>query len=279
MSEKYGFVYIWFDSFRKMYYIGCHWGTEDDGYICSSNRMRDAYRRRPHDFKRRIIKRIYTNKQDMFNEEYRILKMIPQCELGRKYYNVSKTHPQHWTINPNRYLSVAEKVSKANKGRKHNLSPEQRAERGRRISEAKLKRKEEKILQGLPIRKAETKPRKPRKPFSEESKAKRSASLKKAWAEGRHKGTIGKTFSLTPEQREKIKQGRKAYEASLSKSDKLKRSEKCSETLRRRWKSGEFVNRKSNNMKNYIWVTLSDGRHTRILRENFNPDTHIRGRI
>ena len=43
--EKYGFVYIWYDKKRKMYYIGSHWGTDDDGYICSSNRMRDAYRR------------------------------------------------------------------------------------------------------------------------------------------------------------------------------------------------------------------------------------------
>ena len=48
MQEKYGFIYIWYDNFRKMYYIGRHWGTEDDGYICSSNRMRDAYRRRPN---------------------------------------------------------------------------------------------------------------------------------------------------------------------------------------------------------------------------------------
>ena len=34
--EKYGFVYIWFDRKHKRYYIGCHWGHEDDGYVCSS---------------------------------------------------------------------------------------------------------------------------------------------------------------------------------------------------------------------------------------------------
>ena len=57
--EKYGFVYIWRDRKHKMFYIGCHWGTEDDGYVCSSNRMRNAYNRRPNDFKRKIISHKY----------------------------------------------------------------------------------------------------------------------------------------------------------------------------------------------------------------------------
>lgn len=35
---------------HSKYYIGSHWGTEDDGYICSSKNMRDNYRYRPHDF-------------------------------------------------------------------------------------------------------------------------------------------------------------------------------------------------------------------------------------
>jgi hypothetical protein len=52
--EKYGFVYIWYDRKRKMYYVGSHWGTIEDGYICSSNRMRDAYREDP-----KILKDVY----------------------------------------------------------------------------------------------------------------------------------------------------------------------------------------------------------------------------
>ena len=50
------FVYVWTDHKTEMLYVGYHKGTQDDGYICSSNRMRDSYRRRPHDFKRRILK-------------------------------------------------------------------------------------------------------------------------------------------------------------------------------------------------------------------------------
>lgn len=37
-----GFVYIWYDRKRKLYYIGSHKGNINDGYICSSNRMRNA---------------------------------------------------------------------------------------------------------------------------------------------------------------------------------------------------------------------------------------------
>ena len=57
-QDYFGFVYLWYDRKRKMYYIGSHWGTVDDGYICSSNRMRKAYKRRPQDFKRRILETV-----------------------------------------------------------------------------------------------------------------------------------------------------------------------------------------------------------------------------
>jgi hypothetical protein len=84
LQEKYGFVYIWYDRKRKMYYIGSHWGTEDDGYICSSTRMRNAYRRRPNDFKRRILSRVYSDRHNMLCiEECWLLKVKNRT----KYYN------------------------------------------------------------------------------------------------------------------------------------------------------------------------------------------------
>ena len=89
-----GFIYIWYDRKRNMYYIGCHWGTEDDGYICSNNRMRDAYRRRPNDFKRRIIQNGIT-RENLLEEEYKWLQLIPDNQLGKKYYNLRK---HKWNI-------------------------------------------------------------------------------------------------------------------------------------------------------------------------------------
>ena len=98
MKEKYGFVYMWYDSARSKqngpdkvfrYYIGYHWGDIDDGYICSSNWMRDAYRRRPQDFgNRRILKTNISTKEETIAEEHRWLQMIKKEELGEKYYNL-----------------------------------------------------------------------------------------------------------------------------------------------------------------------------------------------
>jgi hypothetical protein len=108
--EKYGFVYIWFDSWRKMYYIGCHWGREDDGYICSSTRMRKAYRRRPQDFKRRIIQKGIA-RDVLMDEEFKWLNLVPDEQLGNKYYNLSKRHFGHWSSNEEKLKSVGEKIS------------------------------------------------------------------------------------------------------------------------------------------------------------------------
>ena len=116
MMEKEGFIYIWFDKLRKMFYLGCHFGTIDDGYICSSNRMRDAYRRRPHNFKRKIIQK-NIDKSNLLETEYRWLQLIKEEELGIKYYNLSKKHFGHWTNYDDEYkkLSIKEKISKKTK--------------------------------------------------------------------------------------------------------------------------------------------------------------------
>lgn len=85
--EKYGFVYIWRDRKHSRYYIGCHWGTEDDGYICSSTWMRKAYKRRPQDFKRRILSKVII-REKLYLEEQRYLNMIKKEEVKTKYYNI-----------------------------------------------------------------------------------------------------------------------------------------------------------------------------------------------
>ena len=94
--EKQGFIYIWFDKKRKMYYVGCHFGLENDGYICSSNRMRDAYRRRPQDFKRRILENNILDKSLLLDREYYWLQQIKREELSKKYYNATNKKFGHW---------------------------------------------------------------------------------------------------------------------------------------------------------------------------------------
>lgn len=84
---KYGIIYLWFDRKHKRYYIGRHWGNENDGYICSSTWMKSSYNRRKEDFKRRILGRIFTSQEDLIKEEQRWLNMIKPEECGIRYYN------------------------------------------------------------------------------------------------------------------------------------------------------------------------------------------------
>ena len=117
MQEKYGFVYIWFDRKHKRFYIGCRWGHENDGYICSSKWMKKAYKIRPQDFKRRILYRIYTNRKELLEQEFKWLSLIKPYELHGKYYNLYNHHFNHWATNPEQSKIIAEKISKKNKGK------------------------------------------------------------------------------------------------------------------------------------------------------------------
>jgi len=112
-AQKYGFVYLWLDKTRKRYYVGSHWGDVNDGYICSSQAMRDAHRRRPNDFKRKVLKYIYTSHSKLLDEEQRWLDMIKADEFGRRYYNVSaNVHKAIWWLNDTTRKLVIKKLKK-----------------------------------------------------------------------------------------------------------------------------------------------------------------------
>lgn len=90
MKERHGFVYIWMDRKQKRFYIGSHVGEIDDGYVCSSKTMRQAYDRRPQDFKRRILYTQIGDRASLLTEESRWLSFIKTEELGKRYYNKEK---------------------------------------------------------------------------------------------------------------------------------------------------------------------------------------------
>lgn len=119
MQEKYGFVYLWYDRKYKRYYVGSHWGTEDDGYICSSSWLHNSKRNRPEDFKRRILKRIFTNREDTYTEEKGYLDLIKDEELGVRYYNYSKEikvgHGDPWNKGKQSSEETKKKLSTYNK--------------------------------------------------------------------------------------------------------------------------------------------------------------------
>lgn len=203
-SEKYGFVYIWYDRKYKRYYIGSHWGTENDGYICSSNWMYNTYKRRPEDFKRRILKRIFTNRIDLLNEEQRWLNLIDNDKLAThlttkkqretlRYYNITKIVQKSWWSDTDQRLTIGEKISAAKKGKKCTMTPEQLEERGKKVSEAKkgklLTEEHKKALRGI------------KKPaHTDEWKKQNSERFKAIWAD--------------PEYKAKMSEKRKAYWAA-----------------------------------------------------------------
>lgn len=186
MTEKYGFVYIWRDKKHNRYYIGCHWGTIDDGYICSSPWMKQAYKYRPHDFRRRILS---TNllREEMYVEEQRFFDMIRPEEIKVRYYNLNLKTNKLWHADPDKALTVGEKISKAKKGKKViPCTPE----RARKISEGKKGKKPNWSEEGIArIRDAAS-----NRIVSDEQKQKISEGVKKHFKDNGHNCT-GTTLS------------------------------------------------------------------------------------
>jgi hypothetical protein len=88
---KFGFVYLWYDTIRKKYYLGSHLGLPTDGYTGSNRRFQSSFKSRPFSFKRRILES-YENisSKELLQKEQFWLNMIKPEELGIRYYNEKK---------------------------------------------------------------------------------------------------------------------------------------------------------------------------------------------
>lgn len=182
-QQKYGFVYIWYDRKQKRYYVGCRWGAIDDGYICSSPWMKQAYRIRPQDFKRRILKTNIPSRQETYIEEQKWLYLIKDCEIkpmneNPRYYNLNIKNNEVWHKYDENIKTVGEKISAAKKGKSTGpCSPE----KAKAISEAKKKKFAERGGMSDEHKLALTGIKK--KPHTDEWKADNSARFKQLWAD------------------------------------------------------------------------------------------------
>lgn len=207
-----------------MFYIGSHWGHEKDGYVCSSTWMRNTYNRHPQDFKRRIVKRVYTNRVDLLIEEERWLSMIKDCEMikGNKtsesrknvrYYNISKAIKNPWHQHPEKVKTIGQKISAAKKGKSTGpCSPE----KAQKISEAKKAAFAERG--GISEKHRQALKEASRKPHTEEWKQETSKRLKEQWANGTRKAKE----SLTEEHKQKISQSQKGKKLSPEQVEMLR---------------------------------------------------------
>lgn len=225
--ENYGFIYIWFDRRNKMYYIGSHWGSEYDGYICSSVKMLRAFEKRKNDFKRRIIKYIYTNRKDLLNEEDRWLKMIDPSktikyntslrdrEKNVRYYNINLKTWEVWHNLEESRKTVGQKISHSKTGKSVPASPDN----GAKISAAKkgkpLTEEHKVALKGIK-----------KKPHTDEWKQQNSERMKQQWSDGTRKKAEPKITMPREEQ------------------DKL-----CSQQLKNRWSDPIWAEHQRNKLK------------------------------
>lgn len=94
-----GYIYLWYDTKAKFYYIGGHKGKVEDRYICSNRAMKQAYLKRPETFRFRVLEYVIGDTKKIRLAEQGWLDMIKDYELMTsenvinktcRYYNVKK---------------------------------------------------------------------------------------------------------------------------------------------------------------------------------------------
>ena len=94
-----GYVYLWYDTKAKFFYLGGHYGKVEDSYICSNKIMKRAYKLRPETFKFKVIEYVFGTTKELRAAEQKWLDMIKDKELllsenvkngTTRYYNVKK---------------------------------------------------------------------------------------------------------------------------------------------------------------------------------------------
>ena len=167
-----------------MLYVGSHWGDPLDGYVCSSKYMKDAYKKRSSDFMRRIVYwQITPNRKELLEVEQRWLALIPDDQLGERFYNLRNKISGQWQADDQTRMTIGEKISTTQRGVK--FSPERCAA----ISAAKLGQ----VYKPM----SEQGRANMRRTFSPEHRAKLGAAIQR-------RKERGWTYTHTPEARAKL---------------------------------------------------------------------------
>lgn len=95
-----GYVYLWYDTKARFFYLGGHFGKVEDSYICSNKSMKRAYKLRPETFRMRVLEYVVGSTSTLREAEQKWLNKIRDSELMLsenvkngtcRYYNVKKT--------------------------------------------------------------------------------------------------------------------------------------------------------------------------------------------
>lgn len=94
-----GYIYLWYDTKAKLFYLGGHQGKVEDSYVCSNKMMLRAYKKRPETFKFRVIEYVNGDLVTLRHAEQNWLDLIKDTELywtpniqnrTVRYYNQKK---------------------------------------------------------------------------------------------------------------------------------------------------------------------------------------------
>ena len=239
-KEKYGFVYIWYDRKHKRFYIGCHWGTEDDGYICSSSWMKQAYEKRSQDFKRRILVSNITDRSQIYIEEQKYLDMIKKEEIKPlnempRYYNLCLSSKKPWHQYDEKVKTIGEKISAAKKGKSTGPCSEETKRKISKSNRGKV-RTSEHLENMSKAQKGRVSPNKGKKMSEEQKEHLRQVNLgKKLSEEHRRKiSEAGKGRIISEETRKKLSKSNKGCKGRAGQKLSEEHKKKISEAAKRR---------------------------------------------
>jgi len=235
-----GFLYLWFDRKHKRYYLGSHWGSPDDGYVCSSHWMKRAYQKRPCDFKRRVLKYINSSPKDLLIEENRWLNMIKEYELRKRYYNLTNRAFGHWnaSYSNQKILSLKEKISLQTKTAMNDVKIRKRylnglKQRNNKSSDPLVREKRRQSMLQTMAKKYPIKQRRKRMKFgSEEYCEYMRQHVKQRWQSQEYRQMIGP----------KISAGLKGTQNRLGHTNSPEHRKHISESLKRKYYS-EIINK------------------------------------
>ena len=215
------FVYLWYDSINKMFYLGKHKGSPFDNYTHSSTVWESFSKDNIPDGAKRKILAYGTNEEMCILEN--ILLINRKNRRWDQYYNRSLGDPRYVDIsgenNPTKDPEVRKKISEAQKGNTYRLGTKHSEETKQKMSESLKGQKR-----------------------SEETKKKISESLK------------GNTYRLGTKVSEETKKKMKGNTNSLG----IKRSEetkrKISEAKKGQipWNKGKKKTQTSNSLEDFF---------------------------